>query len=154
MELDEALDRISELEREVEVQRRIQSGIDRSYHDAAKQLARFKGYSPAEIESRIKAISDAFDSKTKAMKLEYFIKTRCVENAIPYELVDGIHFDDEQAAEAHLARLSQVFEAKRLDERNQIFTSTQKPQAGNPQQPVASRSLSVVESMAQAAAGL
>ena len=133
MEIDEALDRISELEREMEVQRRIQAGVDKAYGIAAKQLAKFQGYSPKEIESRIKAVSDAFDAKAKAMQLDYFIKTRCVENAIPYELVDGIHFDDEQAAEAHLAKLSQVFEAKRLDERNQILTSGTKPQAGNAQ---------------------
>jgi hypothetical protein len=154
MTIEEAEARIMELENQIENARKSQAGTDRAYLEAAKKLKQYGDYTPEQIEARIKRVAMVYDAKVKDLELDYFVKGRCLETGIPHDVIKDLKFADQQHAESHLARLAEVFEAKRLDERNQLLTSGQKPQAGAERPKEAPRSLSAIEAMAKASAGI
>jgi hypothetical protein len=154
MTVEEAQAQIAELEAQLEQARKSQAGVDKSHAEAMKKLERYGQYTPEMIEARIQRVARSYDTKVKTLELDYFVKGRCLDAGIPHEIVKDLQFADQQAAEAHIARIAKVIDDKRLDERERMLTSGQKPQAGSPPSKDEHRSFQVIEAMAKASAGI
>ena len=119
--------------------KKAQSGSDSAYQRTAHELELVKKQLTSSsagledqdiIRGRVQNIEKMYDAKVEQLELDYFTKTKCLENGVPYKMIAGFPFKTREEVMSKLEQFTEVIEEVKQADMNDRLLSLTKPKSG------------------------
>jgi len=131
---------VETLKTKLEETKAAQAGSDRKYQEEAKktkqlqeenELLKGRIGQEADIIRRLDKIYKTFEQREAEREIQFYSKIACLDQKIPYKLIENESFSDRDAVDSRLAQISETLEQMKIDEINGVLQKSSQPRGGD-----------------------